>query len=1634
MSSLSEESDEGGEDAGPAGIVAERSLQAENQSLEAEERGAQRRPNGLNHDQTQVEAEDAGYDETGDDPESQHLANESSGHRRMVLRGDKGSPDGSLLSPDDTPSLQDSLPSSPSSSAFARGVSNSRLSPTPSLQPFDRRFKARLSSPLNSPRALSPAFLATHSRQSSVSSQLLRDAGDDEPSSAPWEAVRWTKLKKITAQAFSEAGRRNFGKPTCLSAAANITIGTSKGVILIFDYHQNLKSIIGLGTKATEAGAITSLTTSADHTTVAGGHSDGTIFTWDLAKSAKPFLQISPLSKSDLDNRKSDGHVSGTPVLHLGFLGTRHTALASADSRGMAFSHLATRGLGAVGRSVKTTRVLGRYPDSNATSTKSRKPSTVMAFSPLPLGNAEQSTDTIGLVAMLTPYLLVIVSTTPIPQTQHKSARPKELTAHGALSGCLAWFPAVKLKTKPENSSETTSKPKLAYCWSNVLTILDVHDVEPSEPGDKDQPPNLAFRPRSRWRAEESIVAVQWLGRSILAVLTITQQLVILEDSSMRVTEKFDLLQKHIYHQDVFSKQLQNLVEPLDEEDPTMHGVVSDAFYASFRAYKGRMFVLGFNDVQVGTLSNWADRLVALMEEGNFIGAIELATSYYNGDADRLTVGLPDDGPLRHSLVEEKLLEMISASLRYALGPNNKVEAEQTRQTQLTELASACFIACVSMENLDFLFEDVYEPFAEGSAGGIFFEKLEPYILDSQVRSVPPAVLKDLISYFTSKGFESTLEEMICHLDVTTMDLDQITTLCKENNLYDALIYVWNQAIHDYTTPLIDLLSLVKPTQGSSHPSNRHQEEQSADLVSALKLFPYLSYTLTGRIYPTGEDMSEHEASRAKAEIYFFIFSGKTITWPKEGGEPFLTRPAAREPPFPYLRLILELDGPSFLSVLNEAFEDSFLNGSTDRMVNNEAKDSLSDEQMFGLSINRQYIVNILLETLNSDNFSSEDTIYLDMFIARNLPKFPQFILLSGTSLHRILVGLCNFPSDDIADDCQLSVEYLLSFYHPSDIESLIPLFTKAHFYRVLKSIYRADKQYASLLQTCFDDEANQEAVFDCIEDCLRPRTGLTPKQRGEVRLVIEKHAQKLATIDIRRTAKTINSYASDLHSTVLAAIEPDHHMQYDYLRTFMEPDRDKSEPHVPQSSGGHSFIEQYVQLMCEYDTEHVADFVGLLDSGDLRLEVVLPAMEDGGAVDAAVLLMAREGQVKEAMERLTKHLETLESAVLGLISGQSEFSSVDEAVDGVLETIQKYTHVGIWLCQKYTSKGNEKQPRDQPKSRSKSDLSAEEQLWLDLIDTVVRLTKNVTAELRSQQFPIDSSISSAPSAEKTSQNDSQLSAERITASLRTNVQQTFTALLGATTTTPTPVSEPHTQPRKSAQSQPTPSKPSSLSFLRILRAFLTHASLSSPSLSDLRSVLSSIFSAYAYEESLLALSNRLLEKDLFVHVEEAAERRQRGWRPLGQVCEGCRRRVWGPGAGGGVWDAWRKRMALDEVGRRESERRGVGSAAPGSSSGPGDRDANPDGDERSRDRGKGRETATVDNDAETETLHKTPEDVAEDLGPLVIFSCRHIFHRVCLERSIRACEEEEEERRREQGDEVGRAGDEPSYKCVICP
>jgi hypothetical protein len=54
------------------------------------------------------------------------------------------------------------------------------------------------------------------------------------------------------------------------------------------------------------------------------------------------------------------------------------------------------------------------------------------------------------------------------------------------------------------------------------------------------------------------------------------------------------------------------------------------------------------------------------------------------------------------------------------------------------------------------------------------------------------------------------LEACIVHLDVSSLDIDQVMRLCQTYGLYDATIHIYNRGLRDYVTPLEELMPILQ--------------------------------------------------------------------------------------------------------------------------------------------------------------------------------------------------------------------------------------------------------------------------------------------------------------------------------------------------------------------------------------------------------------------------------------------------------------------------------------------------------------------------------------------------------------------------------------------------------------------------------------------------------------------------------------------------------------------------------------------------------------------------------------------------------------------------------------------------------
>lgn len=601
----------------------------------------------------------------------------------------------------------------------------------------------------------------------------------------------------------------------------------------------------------------------------------------------------------------------------------------------------------------------------------------------------------------------------------------------------------------------------------------------------------------------------------------------------MTIVKRIDIANKHVSHHDYFSKVLENLTlmdAATQEEFPV---VVTDAYFNTVSSFKGKLFLMGSFELVLGSISSWADILLDTMEAGDYSKAIELATGYYLGVDDWAILGLPTNDEERKAAVINNLPEMIVDSIRSTVKSKHEFQTEA-----LSDLLNTCLDTWMTIGKPDQLLEDMFECCHTNGFDLAFFQELCKRIFSSAVSSIPPSIFRELVKqYGAIPEYQEKLEELICTLDVKSMDLDLTISLCKEHKLQDTLIYIWNQALGDFITPLVELIEDLKTNpQGSES-----------------RIYAYISYILTGRVYPTGCSFErDQDAQKARFYVYYFIFSISNIAWPQQGGSIITIQKNKQELQYPYLLFLIQTNCSAFFTALNEAFEDPFLNDPLSIVL-----DETDQPLGFEVPINRQYIVDILINLFfRSHQPSSEASlnellagkrIFLDIFLARNYPKYSQFISIDKSILSQVLEDVSECTDENLKRECELGLEALLSKYKPSDFEHVVEQLQKAQFHRVLETIYRSNHDYPKLLALALSD-ARMSASNEC--NCLDILSAGFKHDKSSMETFVDTISGSdfavLANQDCARLGRILSKYAPQLHDKILSC---DKKLQFEYMK-----------------------------------------------------------------------------------------------------------------------------------------------------------------------------------------------------------------------------------------------------------------------------------------------------------------------------------------------------------------------------------------------------------------------------------------------------------------------------------------------------
>lgn len=277
-------------------------------------------------------------------------------------------------------------------------------------------------------------------------------------------------------------------------------------------------------------------------------------------------------------------------------------------------------------------------------------------------------------------------------------------------------------------------------------------------------------------------------------------------------------------------------------------------------------------------------------------------------------------------------------------------------------LAGVCIEYCSIIGRTDLLFGEIFTRFKDAGKMDVFVELLEPYILSEKLRSLSPEVMQEFVKHFSANDKLPQVEQCLLHLNVAELDMDTILKLCHDHELYSALVYIYNEGLDDYTTPIDVLLEActtpkkpkakpdappaARPASGSRvsslasafggtarAPSSKtltkatSSSSSSDDVLSeqrrrrfyGYKLLLYLSYSLSGRSFPKNEPIAPQKLGKVRASICHHLFE-KTID--------------ASTQAFARLVTLIELDAREFLNILARTFDDPSIDFEGDKKGN----------------------------------------------------------------------------------------------------------------------------------------------------------------------------------------------------------------------------------------------------------------------------------------------------------------------------------------------------------------------------------------------------------------------------------------------------------------------------------------------------------------------------------------------------------------------------------------------------------------------------------------------------------------------------------------------------------------------------
>uniref|UniRef100_A0A1J3JRI7 Vacuolar protein sorting-associated protein 8-like protein n=1 Tax=Noccaea caerulescens TaxID=107243 RepID=A0A1J3JRI7_NOCCA len=1172
--------------------------------------------------------------------------------------------------------------------------------------------------------------------------------------------------RTISSQAF----KRDHGSPQVLAVHLNfIAVGMSKGVIVVVpskyssDTADQMESkMIWLGLQGERSHSpVTSVCFNQQGSLLLAGYYDGHVTVWDVQRAS--------VAKVITEHT--------APVVYAFFLGrdlqgSRQFKAITSDTKGVVFKH-----------TFSWTMLLNMYSVKTQCLLDGQKNTTVLSASPLPeenfgsslvsskggnaavpsssissmmggvvgvdsswkLFNEDSSAEEEGVVIFATYQTGLVVRLIPNLEVYAHPPRPE-----GVREGSM---PYTAWKCSMENSSKEAEDRVsfLAIAWDRRVQIAKLVKSDLKE--------------YAKWSLESAAIGVVWLDDQLLVIPTVTGHLYLFTRDGVAIHQTnfsvngssgTDLISYHTYFTNVF-------------------GNPEKAYHNSVGVRGASVYILGTGHLIISRLLPWKERVDVLRRGGDWMGAFNMAMSLFNGQAHGV-VDLPKTvDAIREAIapsLAELLLSYVDEVFSYiSIAFSNQSEkngathepssgtknANLEIEEQYNRVGGVAVEFCVHISRMDLLFDEIFSRFVAVQQRDTFLELLEPYILKDMLGSLPPEIMQALVEHYSRKGWLQRIEQCVLHMDISSLDFNQVVRICREHGLYGALLYLFNKGLDDFRSPLEELLIVL-----------RNSERQRATAIG-YRMLVYLKYCFLGLAFPPGHGtLIPTRLPSLRTELIQCLLE-------KSNAHDLNTCVTSQRI---YLNLyhLLEMDTEATLDVLRYAFAEDEMVKHENRLLESgevslESKTDGSIPEVRCKDMLIQKLIDALVHVLDgglsqpdesgdpdgskSDKNwpSKDDTSHLFEFVAYyaargrvSIPKSVLAQILDYLTSDHIL------PTYDLSPKMRENQLLNLLKAVPEtdwDVAYVSQLCEKAHFYQVCGYIHTIGRRYIAALESYMKEADEPIHSFCYVNKMLSQMTGdeFTAFQSAIIAripelLELSREGTFFLIIDnlkdnITRIQEQLHSHPRSLFLYLKTVIEVHLSGSLDFSRLRKHEAVDslgenitmgtpkEAEIYLEGLNGFPKFIqdnpvnvtddmiELYLELLCKYEPKSVLRFLETFDS--YRVEHCLRLCQEYGIIDAAAFLLERVGDAASALSLtlsgLNEKFVELENAVVYLISevklGSSEGATLEQFSSALelkeVHDIQGVLQACIGLCQRNT-------PRLNPEES--------EILWFRFLDT----------------------------------------------------------------------------------------------------------------------------------------------------------------------------------------------------------------------------------------------------------------------------------------------------------------------------